>query len=84
VLAFPNETGHWAPHEPPLKLFRKSGNPFHDHRSATNSGVVLDVSQPYTVEERQIRMDDEIGIGLCDRSKSFDFLRIRSSIRQKR
>src|SRR5215204_2272746 len=62
VLAFANETRHRAPHEPSRKLLRESGKPFDDHRPTPNSGFVLDLSQPDTVEERQVRTNDEIGI----------------------
>jgi hypothetical protein len=61
-LAFPNEARHRTPHEPARKLLRKSRNPLHDHTPAPNGGVVLDVSQPDTVEERQICTDDQVGI----------------------
>src|SRR5688500_11206415 len=62
ALAFPNQTGHGAPHEPPRKLLRQSGNPFHDDSATSNSSVVLVVSQPNAVEEREIRTDDKIGV----------------------
>lgn len=62
VFSFSNETRHRAPHEPPRKLFRKSGKPFHNHRTTANGGRVLDLSQPDTIEKRQVRTNDEVGI----------------------
>ena len=44
------------------ELPRQGGKPLHDHGATANGGVVLDVPQPETIEERQIRANDEVAL----------------------
>lgn len=61
-LAFPNDGRHRAPHQPTRKLLRQRGKSVHDNAAASNRSVIFDMSEFDTIEERQVRPHDKVGI----------------------
>ena len=59
TLTFTNEPCHRTPQNPTRQLLCECGEPIHDQIAASHRGVVVDVSEPDAVEERQVHADDQ-------------------------
>src|SRR4030095_1718459 len=60
--AHADEPCHWTPCEPARKFTCEDTRAIHDYFPGSEGGVLIDVSHPHAMKERQIGADDQVRV----------------------